>query len=64
MQQHPDTHNLPGSILTGGMTAAEHKGDFPDCAGQVTVAHPLTLKHARPARERIERLGERSSWRL
>jgi hypothetical protein len=34
MQDFPDTSNLPGSVLTGGTTAAEHKHDFPACAGK------------------------------
>lgn len=35
MQQHPpSTKNLPGSIAVGGMTAADHTNDFPDCAGK------------------------------
>jgi hypothetical protein len=34
MQQYADTSSLPGSILAGGTAAANHKGDFPECAGK------------------------------
>jgi hypothetical protein len=34
MEQYPDTHNLPGSILAGGTTAAQKKNLFPSCQGK------------------------------
>lgn len=33
MIEDPNTHKLPGSVLVGGMTAAQHKDDFPTCHG-------------------------------